>query len=81
MRTDLRLLSSPALGHHMEHRRYSADASVAGQPLLAFPSMNGRVGDWESFGMVGSIRHLIDAGRVTLYVTDGIDWQSWTYNR
>jgi esterase/lipase superfamily enzyme len=80
MRTDLRLLSSPALGHDMEHRRYSADASVGGQPLLAFPSMNGRVGDWESFGMVDSIRHLIDAGRVTLYVTDGIDWQSWTAN-
>jgi esterase/lipase superfamily enzyme len=80
MRTEFRTVFSPALGHEMEHRRYSADAGVAAtaQPLLAFPSMNGRVGDWESFGMVDSIRHLIDAGRVTLYVTDGIDWQSWT---
>ena len=78
MKTDLRLPFSPALGHDMEHRRYTADAGVAGQPLLAFPSMNGRVGDWEGFGMVEAIRHLIDAGRVTLYVTDGIDWQSWT---
>ncbi|HLE88432.1 MAG TPA: alpha/beta hydrolase-fold protein [Candidatus Limnocylindria bacterium] len=78
MRTEVRLPYSPALGHHMEHRRYTADAGVTGQPLLAFPSMNGRVGDWEGFGMVEAIRHLIDAGRVTLYVTDGIDWQSWT---
>ena len=78
MKTDLRLPFSPVLGHDMEHRRYTADAGVAGQPLLAFPSMNGRVGDWEGFGMVEAIRHLIDAGRVTLYVTDGIDWQSWT---
>jgi len=80
MRTDTRLSFSPALGHDLEHRRYSADAGVAdaAQPILAFPSMNGRVWDWENFGMVESIRHLIDAGRVTLYVTDGIDWQSWT---
>jgi len=78
MKTDVRLPFSPALGHDMEHRRYTSDAGVAGQPLLAFPSMNGRVGDWEGFGMVEAIRHLIDAGRVTLYVTDGIDWQSWT---
>ena len=82
MRTDTRLSFSPALGHDLEHRRYSADAGVAdtAQPILAFPSMNGRVWDWENFGMVESIRHLIDAGRVTLYVTDGIDWQSWTAN-
>jgi esterase/lipase superfamily enzyme len=78
MKTEHRLLSSAALGHDMEHRRYTADGSAAGQPLLAFPSMNGRVGDWESFGMVDAIGHLIDAGRVTLYVTDGIDWQTWT---
>lgn len=80
MRTDPYLTPSAALGHDVEMRRYSADSGVApgSQPLLAFPSMNGRVWDWENFGMVASIRHLIDAGRVTLYVTDGIDWQSWT---
>jgi esterase/lipase superfamily enzyme len=80
LRTDPYLTFSPALGHDLEMRRYSADegVAVAAQPLLAFPSMNGRVGDWEGFGMVESIHHLIEAGRVTLYVTDGIDWQSWT---
>lgn len=87
MRTDAFLTYSPALGQELEMRRYSggdgvAWAGVAGagaaQPLLAFPSMNGRVWDWENFGMVDSIRHLIDAGRVTLYVADSIDSQSWT---
>lgn len=78
MRSDPFLTFSPALGHDLEMRRYSSDTGVTGQPILAFPSMNGRVWDWENFGMVESIRHLIDAGRVTLYVTDGIDWQSWT---
>ena len=78
MKTDTYLTFSPALGHDLEMRRYSADGGVAGQPVLAFPSMNGRVWDWEGYGMVESVRHLIDAGRVTLYVTDGIDWQSWT---
>ena len=78
MRTDHYLTFSPALGHDLEMYRYSSDAGAVGQPLLAFPSMNGRVWDWEGYGMVESIRHLIDAGRVTLYVTDGIDWQSCT---
>jgi esterase/lipase superfamily enzyme len=78
MRTDHLLTFSPALGHDLELYRYSADAGITGQPILAFPSMNGRVWDWENFGMVESIRHLIDGERVTLYITDGIDWQSWT---
>jgi esterase/lipase superfamily enzyme len=78
VRSDRFLTFSPALGHDLELYRYSSDAGVAGQPLLAFPSMNGRVWDWENYGMVESVRHLIEAARVTLYVTDGIDWQSWT---
>jgi esterase/lipase superfamily enzyme len=80
VRTDKFLTFSPALGHDLEMYRYSSDAGVAAgsQPLLAFPSMNGRVWDWEDRGMVDSIRPLIDTGRVSLYVTDGIDWQSWT---
>jgi esterase/lipase superfamily enzyme len=78
MNADRFLTFSPALGHDIEMYRYAADAGVTGQPLLAFPSMNGRVWDWENYAMVESVRHLIDARRVTLYVTDGIDWQSWT---
>lgn len=74
MRVEHRLLSSSALGHDMEYRLYGH----AGQPLLGFPSLNGRVGDWEGFGMVGALAPLLDAGRVLLVVTDGIDWQSWT---
>lgn len=78
MRSDRFLAFSPALGHDLELYRYASDGGVAGQPLLAFPSMNGRVWDWENFGMVEAVRPLVEAGRVTLYISDGIDWQSWT---
>jgi esterase/lipase superfamily enzyme len=69
------LRHSPALGHDMEHRVYG---SGGGQPLLAFPSLAGRVWDWEGFDMVDALSYLIDGGRLTLICADGIDWQSWT---
>jgi len=50
----------------------------AGQPLVAFPSQNGRAGDWEGFGMVHATADLIEAGRLMVIAIDGIDWQSWT---
>jgi esterase/lipase superfamily enzyme len=72
-----RLHSSRALGHDLEYRIYTADGVPKGQPVVAFPSMNGRVWDWEGWGMIDAVAHLIDAGRMTLYAADGIDWQSW----
>jgi esterase/lipase superfamily enzyme len=57
---------------------YVADAGPGGRPMIAFPSMNGRVWDWENWGMVGSVAGPIEDGRITLYCVDGIDWQSWT---
>lgn len=74
MRVEERLLTSEALGHDIEYRIYGE----RGQPLLAFPSLNGRVGDWEGFGMVGALEPMLSAGRLLLVATDGIDWQSWT---
>ncbi len=74
MRVEQRLLASEALGHDIEYRIYGH----GGQPLLAFPSLNGRVGDWEGFGMVGALEPMLSAGRLLLVATDGIDWQSWT---
>jgi esterase/lipase superfamily enzyme len=50
----------------------------AGQPLIAFPSQNGRAYDWEGFGMVEATADLIEAGRLMVIAIDGIDWQSWT---
>ena len=82
MRTESRLAYSEALGHDLEYRVYTADRDangfLVGQPIVAFPSMNGRVWDWEGWGMIEAVAHLIDAGRITLYCADGVDWQSWT---
>jgi esterase/lipase superfamily enzyme len=65
---------SPALGQEMEVELYGH----AGRPVLAFPSQDGRVGDFAGFGMIDACRELIDNGRVRLVAVDGIDWQSWT---
>ncbi len=50
----------------------------AGRPVVAFPSQDGRVGDFEAWGMVDACAGLIDAGRMRIVAVDGIDWQSWT---
>jgi esterase/lipase superfamily enzyme len=65
---------SPALGQEMEFEAYGH----AGRPVLAFPSQDGRFGDFAGFGMVEACRELLEAGRVRLVAVDGVDWQSWT---
>jgi esterase/lipase superfamily enzyme len=68
------LMPSEALGHDMAFRVYGHD----GRPVVAFPSQDGRYTDVEGFGLVESIAHLIEAGRMRLVAVDGVDWQSWT---
>ena len=65
---------SESLGHEMWLKVYGH----AGRPVIAFPSQDGRYGDWESWGMVDATAGLIDAGRMRVIAVDGIDWQSWT---
>ncbi len=65
---------SPALGQEMELEVFGH----AGRPLLAFPSQDGRMGDFAGFGMVDACGEIIEAGRIRLVAVDGIDWQSWT---
>jgi len=74
VRVESRIGFSPSLGHDLEHRVYGH----GGQPLVAFSSMNGRFYDFENFGMVDGIARFLEAGRLTLYTLDSIDWQSWT---
>ena len=74
MKVDYRRWFSGNLGHDMDLTIYGH----AGKPLLCFPSYNGRMSDWASFGMVDAAADLIEAGRLTMVVVDGIDWQSWT---
>jgi esterase/lipase superfamily enzyme len=45
--------------------------------VLAFPSQEGRAWDYEDRGMIGSISHLIEAGRVKVYSVDSFDSGSW----
>lgn len=74
MRIEHRRWFSHRLGHDMDLLVYGH----AGQPLVCFPSQDGRMADWQGFGMVDCVADLIDAGRLLMIAVDGIDWQSWT---
>jgi esterase/lipase superfamily enzyme len=65
---------SEHLGHDMDLLLYGH----AGQPLLAFPSQDGRYWDWEGFGLVDALAPYLEAGRLTLAAVDSIDQESWT---
>jgi esterase/lipase superfamily enzyme len=49
-----------------------------GRPVVAFPSENGQVGDWETQGMVDALGELLDSGRIKLYCVPSFDAESWT---
>jgi len=49
-----------------------------GRPVLAFPSENGEVGDWEARGMVDALVEPLEAGRLKLYCIPSFDRESWT---
>jgi esterase/lipase superfamily enzyme len=49
-----------------------------GRPALAFPSEQGRAGDFENNGMIGAVAALIDAGRLKVYCVDSYDAASWS---
>ncbi|HEY7701318.1 MAG TPA: alpha/beta fold hydrolase [Candidatus Limnocylindrales bacterium] len=74
MKTEEHHWHSEALGHEMWLKVYGHD----GRPVVAFPSQDGRYGDWEGWGMVDAVGGLIAAGRLRLIALDSVDWQSWT---
>ncbi|HUR17043.1 MAG TPA: alpha/beta hydrolase-fold protein, partial [Candidatus Limnocylindrales bacterium] len=74
MRREHRYWVSGNLGQDMELLVYGH----SGLPLICFPSHNGRLRDWEAFGMVDAVADLIEAGRLLMISVDGVDWQSWT---
>ncbi len=49
-----------------------------GRPVVAFPSENGDVNDWEERGMVEALGWLLDEGRLKLYCVPSFDRESWT---
>ena len=68
----------------MHRRAVEIDGGVTlayghyGRPVVAFPSENGQVSDWEDRGMVESLGELIDGGRIKLYCVPSYDSESWT---
>jgi len=49
-----------------------------GRSLIAFPSENGEVSDWEDRGMVHVLGPLLEQGRLKLYCVPSFDRESWT---
>jgi len=74
MHVEIHTWPSESLGRDMELRVYGR----GGQPVVVFPSQDGRVGDFEGFGMVDACAPLLDGGRFQLVAVDGNDWRSWT---
>jgi esterase/lipase superfamily enzyme len=64
---------SAALGEGMGIRVYG----YAGRPLIAFPSQAGRHQDFEAFGMIDAVGHLIEQGRIRIISVGSVDGQSW----
>jgi esterase/lipase superfamily enzyme len=64
---------SPAVGRDMEILTYGH----YGTPMIAFPSGGGRFHDFEDNGMIGSVIHLINEGKLKIYCPDGLDNESW----
>ena len=52
----------------------------SGYPIVLFPTSLGRYYQNKDFGLIGSVAHLIDAGKIKIYCPDGLDELSW-YNK
>ncbi len=52
----------------------------SGCPVLLFPTSKGRYYETKDFGLIASVQHLIEEGKVKIYCPDSIDAQSW-YNQ
>jgi esterase/lipase superfamily enzyme len=48
-----------------------------GRPVLVFPSDSGRAWDFESNGLLESVRSLVEDGRAKLYCVDSFEAGSW----
>jgi esterase/lipase superfamily enzyme len=51
-----------------------------GRPMIWFPSDGGRAFDFENNGLLDSVRHLLDEGRIKIYAIDSFDGGSWRRN-
>ena len=51
-----------------------------GMPLLMFPTAAADFEEYERFHLIGSIKHLIDAGKVKVYSIDSVNQHTWMNN-
>lgn len=65
---------SPSLNKEMELKIYGH----FGKPLIIFPCQDGRFYDAENFGLINSVSHFIESGKIKVFSVDGIDMESWT---
>jgi esterase/lipase superfamily enzyme len=47
-----------------------------GARVIVFPTREGRFFDYENFGLVASLSHRIEAGRIQLFCVDSVDSES-----
>lgn len=73
VRRDHHKIYSPAIGGEGDLIAYGH----WGQPLLVFPSQQGRPWDYEERGMIDAVADLVEAGRVKIYCVDSYDSWSW----
>ena len=52
----------------------------SGRPVIIFPTTLGRHYEAKDMGLIGSISHLIDAGKAIVYCPDTLNHESW-YNK
>ncbi len=65
---------SQNLGKDMEFNVYG----YAGQPILMFPTMNGRFYQYDDFALLDSISEYINQGKIQVFTADGIDFEGLT---
>ncbi|MFM8451077.1 MAG: alpha/beta hydrolase-fold protein [Haliscomenobacter sp.] len=66
-------LYSQDLGRHIEYLVFGD----WGYPVIVFPTSMGRYYEAKDFGLVESVRHFIESGKIKLYCIDSIDTDSW----
>jgi esterase/lipase superfamily enzyme len=76
MRRDYHNWYSHRLGRNMELLAYGH----AGQPVLVFPTSQGRFYEYENSGMIQALSGKITAGDLQVFCVDSVDSESW-YNR
>mgnify|MGYP000542094353 CR=1 FL=1 len=64
---------SPAIGRDMQLLAFGH----FGTPVIAFPSGGGQYHDFEDNGMIDSVAHLIEEGKLKIYCPESLDNESW----